>query len=192
MKLFLITILSVFTYGCATATYTPPNEGNNLESKIVINKNYDKTWNAIINHLSSSYFAIDNFEKDSGLITVSFGADNPTDFIDCGNIKVKWTDQNYNQHNFNGPYVNFLKQEYGADLAGKMNITARSIGDSKTAVRVNARYIFTANPNVWSFDTGATATENVKAIRGTDSTRTCKPTLKAENSILTAVNHLAE
>ena len=192
MRKRLIIFLSVipFILSCA-AQYTPPPQRSNNNFSTVIHQNYDLVWAAVIDHLSSAFFAIDNFEKNSGLVTVSFGASNPEEFVDCGQWK---------RGQFEGPYVQFVRQAYQASLSGKMNISVRRIAEDETEVRVNARYILTVPPgdigtsaDMWVFDSGSYSTIPVtNPALGTSTDRTCRPTYKAETSILEAVKSILE
>lgn len=194
MRLIMGALLSAVLTGCAaTGTYTPPSSNRTESFSAVVDQDYDATWRAIIDHVSSTFFAIENFEKDSGLITVSFGTANPGDFIDCGEWTAKWTDANYRQHTFDGSYVEFMRLYHAAQLTGSMNISARRQAANQTEVRVNARYIFAAPPNVWSFDSGSSATVSPSnSMPGIRATRTCRPTYKAETSILSSIEAVAQ
>ena len=68
--------------------YVPPNIDNtNFKNSLITNKNYDETWNAIIDFVNNSFFSIENLEKDSGLLTLSFGSKEAENFIDCGDFE---------------------------------------------------------------------------------------------------------
>lgn len=189
----LVFILPVlFLMGCETAQYIPPSERSANNFSITVNQNYDTTWRAIIDYLSSTFYVIDNFEKDSGIVTVSFGASNPEDLVDCGQWNAKWIDAYYQRQKFDGPYVQFLRLYIQGQLSGKMSISVRKVSENQTEVRVNARYILSAEPNEWTFDSGSSSTISVSAMRGSTTTRTCRPTYKAETSILSAVKSIAE
>lgn len=175
---------------CATGTYTPPQaptQPNQYER--VVNRPFDETWTSLIDYTSGAFFAIDKFEKASGLMTLSFGSSEPWRFIDCGQMKAQAAAKSVDM-----PYAQFLTEQYGAKLDGRMNILAKPLESRKTLVRVNARYIFMtpAQQNFlaqsWTFDSGSQATVTVaKPIAGTIPTRTCRPTYAAEKAVLDAV-----
>lgn len=185
MRTYIPLIVTVlFLQGCATASYTPPPTAaaDPSEYTIIVNKPYDVAWQDLINHASSTFFAIDQFEKDSGLMTLEFGASDAARFIDCG----EWNDST----GFSGNYASHLAQRFNGTLSGKMNILVSPEGDDQSRIRVNARYIFQAPPQTWTFDTGSSATVDVgtSAAMGTGTgVRTCKPTYVAENSVLDAL-----
>ena len=132
---YLLLTMILLVSGCA-AKYTSPISSPAADQfSTTINRSFDETWQALVNHVSESFFKIDNFEKDSGLITLEFGASDLARYIDCG----LW------EHvNFNGPYVTYLEHNYGAKLKGRMNISTRIINAQKTEVRVNTRYVLSS------------------------------------------------
>lgn len=194
-NLLILAILLSFTLGgCASGGYIPPTlQSEKDKNTITVDKTFDETWGSFIEYASSTFFEIENFEKASGLLTLSFGATNANEYIDCGTFSTT-------APKYNGPYARFLERYYNAKLQGKMNIFIKEIGAHKTLVRVNARYIFTAPlPTqpitilTWSFDSGSSQTivlNSRQAVSGSSKTRTCKPTYRAEKSIMQAVKSL--
>lgn len=192
----LLGFITIFVlWGCASATYVAPKSSNEIKNySRVINKSYDDTWKALIEYSASTFFSIDNFEKASGLLTLSFGASNPSEFVTGG----QWNASSLNNH-FSGDYADYLVQYQNGILNGKMNIVVSQIDSSHTKVTVNARYIFTAiavydnrnYTNTWSFDSGNCGTINVSLpTRGTQPQRTICPTYKAESEVLKAIESL--
>jgi hypothetical protein len=191
--------LSVLLSSCISSKsiYKPPSQ-EILQNKYIkeFNKPYNEVWDALINYSASTFFGIDNFEKEAGLLTLSFGASNPQDYITGGYWK---TDIVYgvNELHFEGDYVEYLSLYQNGSLVGKMNIVVKKIDDSNTRVVVNARYVFSTNAtdangrsynNTWSFNTGGCSEIMVSnASKGTQPTRTLCPTYKAENAILSAL-----
>jgi len=136
-------IVSTMLFGCATATYTPP-QGALPDNERIVAKSFDDTWTLLIDHVSKSFFAIDRFEKASGLMTLSFGSSEPWRYIDCGHFKGEALG---GAHTVDQSYAAFLADRNRATLQGKMNIVVRQVDGRSTAVRVSARYIFTTPPN---------------------------------------------
>ena len=65
--------------------YVPPNiDDTNFKSSVITDKNFEETWTTVIDFVNDSFFKIENLEKDSGLITLSFGSKEAENFIDCG------------------------------------------------------------------------------------------------------------
>lgn len=200
MYLLTIFVLTTILFqGCVSvsAAYTPPIEENTLNkySKI-IDKNFDEVWESLINYSASTFFGIENFEKESGLLTLSFGASNPEEFITGGYWE---TDVGYgrNQFHFEGDYVEYLSVYQNGTLNGKMNIFVKKINESSSQVVINARYVFSSGgvdangrtyKNIWSFNTGSCQEIRVlNSVQGLPPTRKLCPTYKVENAILRAL-----
>jgi hypothetical protein len=119
-------------------------------------------------------------------MTLTFGASDPAQFIDCGTFTGA-TSSGTGSRSF----VKYLSQEFGATLAGRMNVFVKRIDHERTLVRVSARYIFTMPerkigrmPSItWTFDSGGEATQSAGSM-----VRTCRPTYEAERAILIAVS----
>ena len=109
------------------AIYKPPTEkfSENEYSK-TFNKSFDEVWDALINYSASTFFDIDKFEKAPRLLTLSFGASNPQEYVTGGYWK---TDVVYgvNQLHFEGDYVEYLSIYQNGTLTGKMNIVVKKL-----------------------------------------------------------------
>lgn len=149
----------------------------------------DDVWDALIDYAAHAFFAIDSYERDSGLMTVSFTA-TPETYVDCG----MWT--------ANGQTLLYVdRPSFHFDLDGTMNIRVVERSPNRTTLSVNARYILTMSDpayplgrTVWSFDTGSvhrhTKIRNLSL--GTLPYRTCRPTGVAETLVLNGVRELLE
>jgi len=202
--LFMITIISAFfIQGCSTIrpvmTYSPPLKNQNQENYTrTINKNFNDTWNSLISYVSGTFFGIENFEKESGLITLSFGSSEPEKFVTGGQWKIVPNDINVEK--FDGDYVEYMTKYENGKLLGKMNIVVKKIDSTHSMVTVNAKYYFTSQRNwyscglvthTWEFSTGNCQELNLKCYYAeTIPNRTLCPTYKAENSILEAIEKL--
>jgi len=189
---FLAIGFALILSGCATGSYTPPSSMTKEEARqeVTVNKSFDATWESLIDYASGTFFAIDNFEKASGLITLTFGASDPSRFIDCGQMVAQ-----AGAVSFQGPYATYMATYRNATLTGRMNLVVRQIEPNKTLVRSNARYNFVSPRDsvfpmvTWTFESGSQATVNVPgATSGTIPTRTCRPSYAAERAILEAVS----
>ena len=181
----LITGLLLLTSCASSLHYTPPMPAGNPEQySTIVNKPFGDTWSALIEYVSQAFFAVENFEKDSGLVTLSFGAADPELYVDCGTIVVNHPDKT---QRFDGPYALYYRSRKGADLSGKMNVFAKPLGSDKTLVRVHARYLF----GDWTFDSGSF--DVVEFGAGTEKEmekRVCQPTYAAEQAILDAIKEM--
>jgi hypothetical protein len=175
--------------GCMTATYLAPNTSSVPIQNYsrVIDKSFDQTWSALIQYAGSAFFGIEHFEKQSGLLTLSFGATRPSDFVTGGHWKTSGVVQ------FDGEYVDYCTKHVNGALQGKMNVIVVALEPNKTKVTVKARYVFTCgNAQVgietWSFDSGGFDTQKIlNSASGAGDSRTLMPTYKAEKAILDAI-----
>ena len=202
-KYFYLCLFFLLTSCAATVsqTYTPPTL-QNYSNSIVFDNSKEEVWKALVNSASSSFFAIKNFEKDSGLMTLDFGASNPEDFVNCGT----WTGGGFNNAN----YITRNKASgISMSLSGVMNLLVLENGENQTTLRVNARYILSMTGSrmqynyvtgssyavptndTFSFDSGGSDSVAItNAAVGTIPTRTCAPTGLAEKQIVDSVTAL--
>ena len=98
---------------------------------VTLNKNFNTVWNKVIDYSSRSFFGIDNFEKDSGLITLSYSGD-PTGYVNCGKFDYDGFISNGTQvKDYFGTFQEFAKMYYNASLNGRMNILVKKIMKTK-------------------------------------------------------------
>ena len=206
MKKFL-SYLSMITFllSCAVekekltenvGKYFPPNiEDTNFKNSIITNKSFDETWTSLIDFVSDSFFKIENLEKDSGLLTLSFGSNEVENFIDCGDFEYTLF---FTGEEFEGSYIDYAKSGLLAVLEAKMNINIRKIDNESTKISINTKYTYSTqhalgyyDPELnqtYSFESGGYQTIDViNPIKGSIPTRTCKSTNFAENAILNVI-----
>ena len=176
------------------AAYGGSSKSASPESSRTLNKSYDDVWRTVGNYVSTSSFVIDDFEKDSGLITFSFGQSDISKYVDCGQWtepKSRWGDS---ESRFEGHYADYLERSSKGTLSGKMNISVREISEYKTSVKTDAQYILTAffynplnylNPVriTWGFSSGSYEDDGYGG-----ATHRCQPTYFLEKSILDAAS----
>lgn len=190
-SLAIIITISVFLLSCVSASYVAPDTSNPEISNYsrTIDKTFDETWSALVQYAGTTFFQIDNIERSSGLLTLSFGSSNPELFITGGDWSISGA------RNFDGDYVEYLSLYSDATLNGRMNIVVQSVSEESTRVTVNARYVFTSTDDTgtlsWSFDTGGSDTSRIRnPAMGTGNERTLMPTYRAELSILEAIEEI--
>ena len=176
--------------------YVPPNiDDSNFKNSVITNKNFHETWTSVIDFIDDSFFKIQNLEKDSGLITLSFGSNEPENFIDCGDFEYTLF---FTGEKFKGSYIDYAKSGLLAVLEAKMNINIQKIDNESTKVSINTNYTFSTqhalgyyDPELnqtYSFVSGGYQTIDVLyPISGSIPTRTCKSTNFAENSIFNVI-----
>lgn len=176
-------LMAVFIFlGCAPI-YTAPNLPTGApQNELVLERSFDDVWTALVEHVGSTFFAIDSFGKDSGLMTLTFGSSNVSQFIDCGWLKTQ------NLANFDGPAIMALEREArSTSFTGRMNIVVKRESPTSTRIRVNARYVYQAIGQkfapTWTFDSNGSATQRVGVTYVT-----CRPTNAAEREVLMGVS----
>ncbi len=207
-------VITIFLSSCAVekktltenvGKYVPPNiNDTNFENSVITNKNFDETWTSVIDFVKSSqsyfrvndsFFKIENLEKGSGLLTLSFGSKEAENFIDCGDFEYTLF---FTGEEFKGSYIDYAKSGLLAVLEAKMNINIQKIDNESTKVSINTNYKYSTqhalgyyDPELnqtYSFVSGGYQTIDViNPIKGSIPTRTCKSTNFAENAIFKVV-----
>ena len=206
MKIFFsLLFMTIFLSSCAVekkkltenvGKYFPPNtDDTNFKNTLTTNKNFDETWTYVIDFVKDSFFKIENIDKDSGLLTLSFGPKEPEKFIDCGDFEYTLF---FTGEEFKGSYIDYAKSGLLAVLEAKMNITIQKIDYESTNVIINTNYTYSTqhalgyyDPKLnqtYSFVSGGYQTIDViNPIKGSIPTRTCKSTNFAENAIFNLI-----
>lgn len=154
---------SCATQGVNTFSSTPAIPSP-VSNEIQVAQPYSKIWDKLVRQLSKSFFVINNIDKESRIINLSFTTNSPVDYVDCGRshrtYTVGKTVQTYD-YEVAGPAayrVAAAKQEHPAfsnyaeitrapSLEGRTNVyLAPSPNDANsTTVTVNTRYILSMN-----------------------------------------------
>jgi len=202
IKLFVL-LLTASLVSCATvqnSSYTPP-AAKNYANTIIFDKSKDEVWSALVDSASSSFFAIKNFEKDSGLMTLDFGG-SAEDYVDCGT----WTGNGLTDHNY---IMRNKRMGFKMPLSGVINLLVLQLDANKTSLRVNARYILDMNASgsqynfitgqnvgystseTFNFDSNGSDTIFISnASPGTSTSRTCQPNGEVESRIVDDVKRI--
>lgn len=73
-----------FASGCATSmNYSPPSRVA-VANSVKVEKPFESVWDQLVRELSSDFFVINNIDKNSRIINISFTSNQPSDYIDCG------------------------------------------------------------------------------------------------------------
>ena len=57
----------------------------NVSNTITVNKSKEEVWKELIPQIGKNFFVINNLDKESGIINISYSGD-PERYIDCGEI----------------------------------------------------------------------------------------------------------
>ena len=118
----------------------------------IIDKPRDAVWNAAVPELGKQFFIINNLDKSSGLINISYSGD-PEKYIDCGRItsyvKNARGERVYDfagakaQQNYEimEPGVGLFLIDRRMALEGRVNLVFQELNSSQTRVTANTRYL---------------------------------------------------
>lgn len=142
----LLAICALLLSSCGTIHYTPPVPMAKAPNSMVIDQPRETFWRAFVPALSTQFFVINNLDKETGLINLSYGGD-PQQFIDCGRVVVS----GLHPSEFSGALPNhkyFFQEGFGVkwasrqvSLDGRMNVVVQEVDPQKTSVTVNVRYV---------------------------------------------------
>jgi hypothetical protein len=103
--------------------------------------------------LAKSFYVINNIDKDSGLINISYRGD-PEKYLNCGEVYYSVSDfGRKREYRFPGSRadqryetrqgIHLIRGHRTMDLNGRMNIIFEEISNNRTRITVNIRYILT-------------------------------------------------
>lgn len=138
--------------GCAgQITYRPPVAQSPTITKIV-NAPLDQVWAKSVPALSKEFFVINNIDKASGLINVSYSGD-PAKYVDCGYLH-SYVKNARGERNYDFPVAapsadyeamvneTLYRVHRSMSLDGRVNLIFEADG-AKTKVTANTRYVLT-------------------------------------------------
>jgi hypothetical protein len=191
--------------------YTPPTAGlAPPQNSKLVEKPFDTVWKELVPALGGRFFVINNLDKASGLINISYSG-SPEAYVDCGEI-VSWVDnvRGKRTYSFPGSSASQTFELKGSDgrlyfndrkmsLEGRMNVILESLAASQTRVTVNTRYVLTRSRQSRRVDLAvpATATDTIAfnsgqraefaAGPGAPGPLVCQPTGRLESDALDLV-----
>jgi hypothetical protein len=164
MRKFFATVTMMTTAGCATQgvnsfSYTP-GELSAVKNEKTVARPQAVVWDELVRELSKSFFVINNIERESRIINVSFNSNSPAEYVDCGRTHRTYTEGD-KREDFDYAVAERTTYKIAGDkqphpamrsyavinreptLEGRANIyvapDATDLG--KTVVSVNTRYI---------------------------------------------------
>jgi len=179
--------------------YTPPIFGDNYSTSITVPENKDIVWQRLIRDLSNTGFLVNNIEKDSGLINISYRGD-PCEFVTCGSITSVVIDSNGERtHSFHGcekyvvyevvkdEQIHYIKRS--TRLESRATIAVSEV-DGGTLVKVNVQYLVTIDGKIFDAMWNHVNSNNNTIIFNSNETgttpyqTTCRPLGNFESEIL--------
>lgn len=208
---FLIAIAALTALaGCAgKQEYIRPVTAGAIENSKIIDRPRSDVWDKAVPQLGKQFFVINNLDKASGLINLSYSGD-PEKYIDCGRV-ISYVKNAKGERTYNfagaqaqseyeimvdGATLVFLSRRM--DLDGRVNLIFEEIEGQKTKVTANTRYVIKRDFNVRdvhgntrsladsvSFNSNGRAQfSERRIIEGAE----CRPTGDLEREILQSVN----
>lgn len=169
----IVSIIPVvlFLAGCASSSfhYTPPATMTNKSTKHV-EKSFDVTWNQLVKELSSDFFVINNIDKNSRLINISFSSQKPSEYIDCGQTSRTFTNaRGTNTYTYKtadsstfsttNPSGDAFNVDRKTKLEGRSNVYIAPDGNG-TEINVNTKFVLTIITNAYTFDGRGAGAQN--------------------------------
>jgi hypothetical protein len=165
-RLLAACALTVLAAGCATQGVNTfqyaKNTPTTTQNEVRIAQPYSQTWDRLVRELSKSFYVINNIDRESRIINISFSSNEPTDYVDCGRSRRTYREgekiENYD-YAVAGPatfkvaakqqehpsFSNYAVLKRATSLEGRTNIylAPAQADNSSTLVTVNTRYILT-------------------------------------------------
>lgn len=167
MRALILAVLIVFclagcaTQGVSTINYTAGSQSTITNEKI-IPKQQSAVWDELVRELSKSFYVINNIERESRIINVSFNSNSPSDYVDCGQTHRTFTQgdktetfdyavadrSTYKLSSQTQPdprFSTYAVVNRVPTLEGRSNIyvAPEATNSDRTVVSVNTRYIVT-------------------------------------------------
>ncbi len=129
--------------------YTPPEQLEALPSNTrVVDASFDDAWSALISTVGHSFFSIDAFEKDSGLMTLTFNTSPFSTAVDGGQCSMKFSDAGAafwrghatTKQSFDGNYADFIESFLSGVFQGKCNHVVQEVSENQSRITVNTRF----------------------------------------------------
>jgi hypothetical protein len=210
MRALTVCLAALVVVGCAgKVDYVRPTSwmqpGQNVK---VVDKPRDTVWNAAVPELGKRFFVINNLDKSSGLINVSYSGD-PERYVDCGRVtsfvKNARGERTYDFAGAKAQQTYEIMNPQGLffidrmmTLDGRVNLIFEEVSPTQTRVTASTKYVVSRDLNVRnvegrtaslkssvSFNTSGGAAFPAGADgRGTE----CVPTGALERELLSVIN----
>lgn len=156
MRRLLLVAIPLSVAACAgKVDYVRPTTQVAPASNIkIIEKPREAVWNASVPELGKQFFVINNLDKSSGLMNISYTGD-PERYIDCGRItsyvKNARGERTYDfpgakaqqSYEIMNPSTGLFLIDRRLNLEGRVNLIFEETSPTTTRVTVNTRYVVT-------------------------------------------------
>ncbi len=155
-KVGLIMIFVALVSACADKlSYNPPSNTTPQTTERVVSISYDAAWDRIISNAGRKFFVINNIDKPSGFINISYSGD-PRQFVDCGAFETRSSSGELKSSSplarkSSTSRVNLLGDgDYFGDkltfinevtVDGRANVIVKKLTPTSTSVAVAVKYV---------------------------------------------------
>lgn len=137
------TLVMMALSSCITSSYSYKSTVPipRIESTIVVKAPKDTVWSRIVRGVASTFFVINNMDRQSGFLNVSYSGD-PEDYVEGGEVTVEF-DNGDRDYTFPGSraYVHYSFFTRRVKMDGRMNIQINEIDSEQVLISINVRYI---------------------------------------------------
>ena len=154
MKNILIGVAVATLMGCAGETsYVRPVASATAANIKSVDRPREAVWNSSVPELGKQFFVINNLDKSSGLINISYTGD-PEKYVDCGQI-TSYVKNARGERTYEFPGAraqqnyeimesgNLFEVQRRMSLEGRVNLIFEEVGPAQTRVTANTRYVLT-------------------------------------------------
>jgi len=179
-KIFGLLLISIILVSCCAAPLRynfPTKSPLDEERKIIINKSKDEVWDKLLEGLADKFFSVNNIEKDSGFINVSFHSNDACKYVDCGSYNVSISGRKKDI-----PICNCSVEKHGAyysgvwkfrdcstSVEGRINILVQEVSENQSTMFVDTRFIVKNSSNLWSAWDGSTMYKQAVIVFDSDT-----------------------
>jgi hypothetical protein len=163
-SLLLLSLSACATPGASRFDYVPPSVSAGQSTDVSVGEPFDAVWDRLVSRLAAGFFVINNIDKASRLINVSFSSDSPEKYVDCGRSTRQFSfkgeertyvynvaqDSNYKVAGTWGPYNNLpsVAEIYrDVSVEGRINVYVAPRTQRETRVSANAKYVLRVTTN---------------------------------------------
>lgn len=207
-KIFCTLLVAIPLTGCVTGnrSYAPPVAKSALVAPNFkeVGTQKDEVWAALVSGLGSQFFVVNNMDKASGFINVSYSGD-PEKYVDGGELVFKVSNlRGPREYRFpasraNTQYENvdrgiLITVQRRLSLEGRMNVVVTDVVPGRTRVTVSTRYVLTLNAGGHTV-TGQPLTpvnETIAFITGGEAKLTSGTTFRSTGELESAVLSLVK
>lgn len=153
----IIVLAGCATQGISTAHVTKPNKPAFSYEK-TIDRPQGAVWDKLVKNIAQSFFVINNIDKESRIINLSYSSNRPQDYVDCGRTKRTYSDGKATESFEYGVTDNFVT--YKVTPASQPDIRFIEVGTIIRNTSLDGR----ANVYVAPENNGTVISVNAKSI----------------------------